>query len=119
MKPLRVSGSGQVTYYGTVKLNWRMTLEVRGEVEQLAIGDVVTIDDVMAMRQTKDGVTPLDFERQFVVLDRGSYAEDGADDGFILITPPIITSGPYATVSQMPDDGAKVRRVLTRKPRST
>lgn len=104
-----INGASQnVTYLASkatmsqslITKNW--TNSVTGIVKA---GDVFTIAGVYAVNPI--GKDTLPFLRQFVVL---ADANSGASTGpaTLTISPPIITSGPYQTVSAAPADSALI-----------
>ena len=63
-------------------------------------GDVLELSDVYAVNPVTKATLP--FKKQFVVKEDTVTA---SGDTAILISPPIITSGPFQTVSNAPTDG--------------
>jgi len=111
-----VNGANQnVTYANAVGSNWSQTLVTDGWTNSttniLRAGDVFTIAGVFAVNPvpgegtTGKAVQP--YLQQFVVL---ANANSGASTGpaTLTISPPIITSGPFQTVSAAPADNAAI-----------
>lgn len=93
--PITAAASGdQSVSYDTAKNTWTQTLVTTGYgVASLTKGDVFTIADLyMVNPKTKAATSVL---QQFVVTD--NYTTDSTDS--IVISPPIITSGPHQTVA--------------------
>jgi len=100
------NGTLSVTY-ATAKDTWTMTIHIDGLTANTGtclVGDVFTIENVYAVN-TITGEA-LDFLREFVV--RESVTADGTGDADLVISPPIITSGPYKTCSAAAVDGANI-----------
>lgn len=100
------NGTLSVTY-ATAKDTWTMTIHIDGLTANTGtclVGDVFTIENVYAVN-TVTGEA-LDFLREFVV--RESVTADGTGDADLVISPPIITSGPYKTCSAAAVDGANI-----------
>lgn len=111
-----VNGAGQaVTYANAVGSNWSQTLVTDGWTNSTAgilkAGDVFTIAGVFAVNPVPGegsfGKIALPFLQQFTVL---ADAASGATTGpaTLTISPPIIASGPYQTVSGVPADNAAI-----------
>lgn len=104
-----VQGAGQAVTYAASKATYSQTLNTDGWTASttgiLKAGDVFEITGVYAVNPVDGSVLP--FLRQFVVLDD---ADSGASTGpaALTISPPIITSGPYKTVSAAPADNAPI-----------
>ena len=93
--PITAAGSGdQSVSYDTAKNTWTQTLVTTGYGSaSLKKGDVFTIADLyMVNPKTKAATSVL---QNFVVTD--DYTTDSTDS--IVISPPIITSGPHQTVA--------------------
>ena len=93
--PITAAASGdQSVSYDTAKNTWTQTLVTTGYgVASLTKGDVFTIADLyMVNPKTKAATSVL---QQFVVTE--NYTTDSTDS--IVISPPIITSGPHQTVA--------------------
>lgn len=102
-----VQGAGQAVTYAAAKMSYTQTLNTDGWTSAttgiLKAGDIFTIAGVYAVNPVDGDVLP--FLRQFVVR---ADADSGASTGpaALTISPPIITSGPYKTVSAAPADNA-------------
>lgn len=72
----------------------------------ITAGDVFTIDGVYAVNPISKATLP--FLQQFVVLSDTTCAASSANETSLTITPAIITSGPYQTVSAAPADDAVI-----------
>lgn len=96
------AGSGVLsTSYDAVKDTWQMYLSTDGwDASTLKKGDVLELSDVYAVNPVTKATLP--FKKQFVVKEDTVTA---SGDTAILISPPIITSGPFQTVSNAPTDG--------------
>lgn len=101
-----VNGGSQAVTYATAKATMTQTLITDGWTASAAprvkAGDVFTIDGVYAVNPV--GKQTLAFLQQFVVINDGS--SDGSGNLTMTISPPIITSGAYQTVSAQPADNA-------------
>ncbi len=106
--PVQVRGAGQTSTYLSVKDTFTQTLSSDRWLTNKAIkkGDVFTISGVYAVnpvtKQTQD------FLQQFVVVTGATTATAVGNNTDIVISPPIITSGPYQTVSAAPADNATI-----------
>jgi hypothetical protein len=103
------NGTLSVTY-ATAKDTWTMTVHIDGLTASTGTaneGDVFTIENVYAVN-TITGET-LPWLREFVV--RESVTADGSGDIDCVISPPIITSGPYKTCNSAAVDGANITLV--------
>lgn len=104
-----VNGAGQSVTYANAKATMTQTLVTDGWTASttgiLKKGDVFTIAGVFAVNVI--GKQTLPFLRQFVVMED---ADSGASTGpaTLTISPPIITSGAYQTVSAAPADNAAI-----------
>ena len=101
-----INGNNQNTTYALAKNTWTQTLNTDGWTNSqtgiLKKGDVFTIADVYAVnRGTRVSTQEL---ASFTVM---ADADSGASTGpaVLTISPPIIISGPYATVNAAPVDG--------------
>ncbi|MGO4670082.1 P22 phage major capsid protein family protein [Bosea sp. 2RAB26] len=109
-----VQGAGQAVSYAASKASYTQTLNTDGWTNSttgiLKAGDIITIAGVFAVNPVDGDVLP--FLRQFVVR---ADADSGASTGpaALTISPPIITSGPYKTVSAAPADNAPITVVGT------
>lgn len=95
------------TTYAAAKDTWEMTIHIDGltaTTGTVLVGDVFTIEGVYAVNVITGEA--LDFLQQFVV--KQSVTADGTGDADVVITPPIITSGPYKTCSAAAVDGADI-----------
>ena len=110
-----VNGADQNVTYATAKNSWSQTLNTDGWSNSvtgiLKAGDVITIAGVYAMNpvpgEGTTGKLQMPYLQEFTVL---ADANSGASTGpaALTISPPIITSGPYQTVSAAPADGAAI-----------
>jgi hypothetical protein len=104
-----VNGANQNVTYANSKQTMTQNLITDGWTNSTAgilkVGDVFTIADVYAVNVI--GKQRLPFLQQFVVQED---ADSGAATGpaTLSISPPIITSGPYQTVSAAPADNAPI-----------
>lgn len=102
-----VKGGSQSTTYSATKATGKMDLITDGwtpNTGAVSRGDVITLAGVFA-------VNPVTLEstgqlQTFVVNE--SVTADGSGDMTISISPPIITSGAYRTVTAAPDNGAPI-----------
>lgn len=103
-----VDGAGQGVTYLTSKDTGEQSLVTDGWTasEDLKQGDVFTIDGVFAVNPVSKAT--LSFLQQFVL--KADVTTNGTTtlDTTLTISPPIITSGPYQTVSAAPGDGATI-----------
>jgi hypothetical protein len=103
--PLVNGGSQAVTYLAS-KATMTQSLITDGwtaaAAARVKAGDVFTIAGVYAVNPI--GKDTLPFLRQFVVTADAS--SDGSGNATLTISPPIITSGAYQTVSAAPADNA-------------
>lgn len=103
-----VKGASQSTTYAATKDSGTMTLSTDGWTNSSAVlkkGDVFTILGVKAVNPVSKAV--MSYDQQFVV--RADVTADGAGGTTaITISPPIITSGAYQTVSGAPADDAPI-----------
>jgi hypothetical protein len=105
---IEVVGAGQSVAYSAVRNSYQMTLNVDGGSNNITdwarAGDVFAIEGVFAVNPvTKQVYSHL---RQFTVVANANT--DGGGAAALTITPPIITSGPYQTVSNAPADNADI-----------
>lgn len=100
-----VNGASQNTTYLATKATYTQTLNVDGigTTNTVAAGDVFTIANVYAVNPRTKAVLP--YLRQFTVT---AAATASAGVAALTITPPIITSGAYQTVSAVPADDAVI-----------
>lgn len=108
-----VDGAGQNVTYASVKDgNWTQTLTVDnvGNAETVAAGEVFTIAGVYAVNPLTKATLP--YLQQFTVITGGTSvatATANNQDLSLTISPPIITSGAFQTVSAAPADNAPVQ----------
>lgn len=105
-----VQGAAQGVTYLSVKDTYTQTLNTDGWTNSttgiLKAGDVFTITGVYAVNPVSKATLP--FLRQFaVVADANSGASTGP--AALTITPPIIVSGAFQTVSNAPADDAPIQ----------
>lgn len=104
-----VNGASQNVTYDTAKNSWSQSLATDGWTNSvtgiLKAGDVFTIAGVYSVNPKTKATLP--FLQQFVVT---ADANSGASTGpaTLTISPPIITSGAYQTVSAVPADNATI-----------
>jgi hypothetical protein len=108
-----VDGASQNVTYASVKDgNWTQTLNIDnvGNAQTVAEGEVFTIADVYAINPvTKVAQSYL---QQFTVITGGTSvatATGNDQDLALTISPPIITSGAFQTVSAAPADNAAIQ----------
>lgn len=106
--PAAVDGPSQIKTYLSVKDTFTQTLTTDGWTTNKAIkkGDVFTISGVFAVNPVSKQA--LDFLQQFTVMSDATTAASEGDDTDLVISPPIITSGPYQTVSAAPANDAVI-----------
>jgi len=104
-----VNGASQETTYAASGDAWSQTLATDGwtnsETGIVKAGDVITIDGVYSVnRKTRQSTGKL---QTFSIL---ADANSGGSTGpaTLTITPPIIISGPYQTVTAAPEDDAVI-----------
>lgn len=111
--PLVNGASQNVTYAAATGANWSQSLVTDGwtvsTTNILRAGDVFTIAGVFAVNPVpgEGAKQALPYLQQFTVL---ANADSGATTGpaTLTISPPIITSGPFQTVSAAPADDAAI-----------
>lgn len=113
--PLVNGGSQNVTYENATGSNWSQSLVTDGWTNSTAgilkAGDVITIDGVFAVNpvpgEGTTGKQVMPYLQQFTVL---ADATSGASTGpaTLTISPPMITSGPFQTVSAAPANDAEI-----------
>lgn len=103
-----VQGASQTTTYGSVLTSYQMTLDTDGWTasSNLKAGDVFTIDGVFAVNPVSKDT--LDVLQQFVLVSDVTTNATTTSATTLTISPPIITSGPYQTVSAAPADDATI-----------
>lgn len=91
--------STQSTTYAASKDTWTMTLITDGWSTSVDLnkGDVFTIDGVYAVNPVSKATQP--FLQQFVITEDVTTNSNASNDTNLTISPPIITSGAYQTVS--------------------
>ena len=104
-----VNGASQNVTYAAAKATWSQTLETNGWTNSttgiLKRGDVITIAGVFAVNPVSKQSTGR-LQTFTVMADANSGASTGPAD--LTISPPIITTGPYQTVSAAPADDAPI-----------
>lgn len=113
--PLVNGASQNVTYENATGSNWSQSLVTDGWTNSTAgilkAGDVITIDGVFAVNpvpgEGTTGKQVMPYLQQFTVL---ADATSGASTGpaTLTISPPMITSGPFQTVSAAPANDAEI-----------
>jgi len=108
-----VDGASQNVTYNASLTNYQQTLVTDGWTasQDLKAGDVFTIDGVFAVNPVSRET--LDFLQQFVVVADVTTNASAAADTNLTISPPIITSGPYQTVSAAPANNAPINYLGT------
>jgi hypothetical protein len=110
--PLVNGGSQAVTYANAVGSNWSQSLITDGwtasAAARLNAGDVFTIAGVFAVNPVpgEGAKQALPYLQQFTVLANAS--SDAGGNANLTISPPIIASGPFQTVSAAPADNAAI-----------
>ena len=104
-----INGASQNTTYAASGAAWTQTLATDGwtnsTTDILLAGDVITIAGVNSVnRRTR--VDTGDLQTFVVTTDAASGPSTGP--AALTISPPIITSGPYQTVTAAPADGAAI-----------
>lgn len=110
-----VNGAGQVSSYRDVMKTGVQQLSMKGFTASsagvLREGDVFTIGGVFAVNpvpgEAGTGKNVLPYLQQFVVR-QAVVNSDGSGNAIVTISPAIITSGPYQTVSAAPADSAPI-----------
>jgi hypothetical protein len=94
-----VRGASQGSAHSSVKDTWTQTLATDGWTTNsgLKAGDVFTISGVYDVNPVSKATLP--HLRQFVVVSNVTTATSASNTTSIVISPPIITTGPYQTVS--------------------
>lgn len=101
------NGANQDVAYSAVLSSYQQSLITDGWAVStlvLTAGDVITLAGVNAVNPISKA--DLGFLQEFVVLSDAT--SDGSGNATLTISPPIITSGPYQTVSAGPGDGAAI-----------
>jgi hypothetical protein len=101
-----VKGAGQTTTWATTKDTGTGSLITDGWDASVTIveGDVFTIDSVFAVNPVTKATLP--HLQQFVV--RAAAAANGDGSATLTISPPVITTGAFQTVSAAPADDATI-----------
>ena len=103
-----IRGGSQSVSYDTAKNTWSMSLSTDGWSASGTItrGTVFTIDGVfMVNPKTKVSTGIL---QQFTVLNATTANATTTNDSPLVVSPPIIISGPHQTVSAAPADNAAI-----------
>ncbi len=114
-----VNGANQnVAYSAVTQATWSQTIVTQAWAAAtlvLRAGDIISFAGVNAVNpvpgQQGEGKDNLGFLQQFTVLSDVTSTGGGA--ATITISPPIITSGPYQTVTAAPANGAAITRTGT------
>lgn len=106
-----VDGANQNVTYANVKSTYTQTLNIDGvgNATTVVAGEVFTIAGVYAVNPRNKAV--MSYLQQFTVITGGTSVASGtasAQDLALTISPPIITSGAFQTVSAAPADDAVV-----------
>lgn len=109
-----VNGGSQGSAYSAVKNTYTQDLVTDGwtaaAAARLKAGDVFTIAGCYAVNpvpgEGTTGKNVMPYLQQFVV--QSDVSSDGSGNATISISPPIIASGPYQTVSAVPADNAAI-----------
>lgn len=109
-----VNGGAQNVTYANSKTTYSQSLVTDGwtaaAAARLKAGDVFTIANVFAVNpvpgEGTTGKNVMPYLQQFVV--NADVSSDGSGNATLSISPPIITSGPYQTVSAAPADNAPI-----------
>ena len=108
-----VDGANQNVTYASVKDgDWTQTLAIDnvGNAKTVTAGEVFTIAGVYAINPRSKVALP--YLQQFTVITGGTSAATGTGDNqdlSITISPPMITSGAFQTVSAAPADNAAIQ----------
>jgi hypothetical protein len=108
-----VDGASQNVTYASVKDgNWTQTLNIDnvGNAKTVTAGEVFTIADVYAINPLTKVALP--YLQQFTVITGGTSVATATGDNqdlALTISPPIITSGAFQTVSAAPADNAAIQ----------
>ncbi|KKL80237.1 hypothetical protein LCGC14_2006790, partial [marine sediment metagenome] len=103
-----LTDGAQTTTYANMLTSYQMSLVTDGWDASIALkeGDVFTIDTVFAVNPVSKDT--LDFLQQFVIRADVTTNATTTADTTLTISPPIITTGPYQTVSVGVPDGATI-----------
>ena len=111
--PLVNGASQNVAYSAVTQATWSQSLITDGWANSTAVlkaGDVITLAGVNAVNpvpgQNGVGKDAQSYLQQFTVLS--DVTSDGSGNATLTISPPIITSGPYQTVSAAPANNAAI-----------
>lgn len=102
-----VNGAGQASSYVNVRNTNAQNLVTDGWTASSAVlkqGDVITVAGVFAVNPVTKAVLP--YLQQFVV--NADVSSDGTGNATLSISPAIITTGAYQTVSAAPADNAAI-----------
>lgn len=107
----KIDGANQNVTYANVKSTYTQTLNIDeiGNAATVVAGEVFTIAGVYAVNPRTKATLP--YLQQFTVITGGTSVASGtasAQDLELTISPPIIISGAYQTVSAAPADDAVV-----------
>ena len=107
----KVDGANQNVLYTAVKSTYTQTLNIDeiGNAATVVDGEVFTIAGVYAVNPRTKAAMP--YLQQFTVITGGTAVASGtasAQDLALTISPPIISSGAYQTVSAAPADDAVI-----------
>lgn len=107
----KVDGANQNVLYTAVKSTYTQTLNIDeiGNAATVVAGEVFTIAGVYAVNPRTKAAMP--YLQQFTVITGGTAVASGtasAQDLALTISPPIISSGAYQTVSAAPADDAVI-----------
>ncbi len=110
-----VKGASQNVTYASVmsSTTWSQSLNTTGWTTSsvLKAGDVFTMSGVYAVNPVSKST--LDYLEQFVLISNVTTNATNSNTTVLVISPPIITSGPYQTVSAAPADGTTITYVGT------
>jgi hypothetical protein len=103
-----VDGAAQNVTYDSVKNTYEQTLITDGWSTSVGLkkGDVFTIADVYAVNPETKATLP--YLQQFVIKADVTTNANAANDTNLTISPPIITSGAFQTVSAAPANDAAI-----------
>lgn len=107
-----IDGGTLSTTYAAAKDSWQMTIHIDGLTATTGTvlkGDVFTIENVYAVNVITGETLP--HLQQFVVQE--DVTADGGGDADVIISPPIITSGPYKTCNAAAVNDANIVPVGT------
>lgn len=104
---ITITSPTAVSYATAAANDWRQTVTLAQTASDNAnwmrAGEVITFAGCFAVNPITKEALP--FLRQFVVMQTAALATNAAS---VVISPPMITSGPYQTVSALPAGGATV-----------